>query len=298
MRLISGFAVVAVLVAGCTNASSPVDGDDDDDGSGPDDPALTIGIEPWTIDPGEDAIWCKTMKVPGEPGEVFDVSKIRVNMNSGSHHFILYRSSSDLPDSFGDCTEMNDRTFITGSQTPGTFETQFPEGKAMPIFGGEQLILENHYANADTVEITGSVTVDFFTMDHADVVDYMQTLLVVYDDFVIPPSTNDYTDGDTVSQIPGLSVWMMSSHTHKRMTNFTVDNVQAGTPTRIYENTDWHAPIQRIFDPPFVGKSGDQLAWACTWNNETVSPIVFGPTTEDEMCIMVITVFPAFDYSP
>lgn len=297
MRLISGFGVLAMvaLVAGCTNAS-PVAGDDD--GSGPDDPALTIAIEPWQIAPGQDAIWCKTMKVPGEPGEVYDVSKIRVNMNSGSHHFILYRSSSDLPDSFGDCTEMNDRSFITGSQTPGTFETQFPEGKAMPIFGGEQLILENHYANADTVEITGSVTVDFFTIDHSDVDDYMQTALLVYDNFAIPPVTNDHMDGDSINQIPGLSIWMLSSHTHSRMTNFTADKIEAGIPTRIYENTDWHAPVQTIFDPPFLGKAGDQLSWTCTWNNETDAFIYFGPTTADEMCILVATFFPALDYSP
>jgi hypothetical protein len=294
MRLFGGCALlVAVLATGCTNASSPVSGDDDDDGSS--DPALTIGIEPWQVEPGQDQIWCKTMKAPGTG--TYDVSRIRVNMTGGSHHFILYRSDVDQADGFGACTEM-DRTFITGSQTPGTYETQFPEGKAMPIFGGEQLILESHYANAGEVDVTAQVTVDFFTIAHDDVDDYLQTALLVYDDFVIPPVTNGYLDGASFNEIPGLSIWMLSSHTHSRMTMFTADRVEAGIPTRIYENTDWHAPVQTVFDPPFVGKAGNELAWACTWNNETDHPIYFGPTTDDEMCILVATFFPALDYSP
>lgn len=296
MRVLTGFVLLmAALVAGCSNVS-PVSGDDDDDGgSGGDEPALTIGIEPWQVAPGQDQVWCKTMKAPGDG--TWDVSKIRVNMTGGSHHFILYRSDVDLADGFGDCTEM-DRTFMTGSQTPGTYEVEFPEGKAMPIFGGEQLVLESHYANASTDEVTAQVTVDFFTIPHGDVEDYLQTALLSYDDFEIPPVTPDYTDGASISEIPGLSIWMLSSHTHKRMTNFTADRVEAGIPTRIYENDDWHAPVQTVFDPPFVGQAGNELAWSCTWNNETDQPIHFGPTTEDEMCILVATFFPALDYSP
>lgn len=299
MRVVVGFGLIASLLvaAGCTSASPASQGDDDDDGQ-TEEPAATIGIEPWQVGPGEDKVFCKTMKMPGADGEVFDVSKIRVTMPEGSHHFILYRSGSDLPDSFGECAEMGDRTFVTGSQTPGTYETQFPEGKAMPLFGGEQLILESHYANASTEEITGSVEVEFFTIPHDKVDDYLQTLLLVYDEFVIPPTTMGYEDGYAYPEIPGINVWMMSSHTHKRMTNFVAEEVTGGVATQIYQNDDWHAPVQKIFDPPLAGKSNTDLAFRCTWNNETDQPIYFGPTTEDEMCILVVTIFPAFDYSP
>jgi hypothetical protein len=293
-----GFGLAAVMVAsGCTSASKGSQGADDDDDD-VETPAASIAIEPWSIAPGEDKLWCKTMKMPGAADQVYDVSKIRVTMPEGSHHFILYRSSDAVPDSFGECAEMGDRRFVTGSQTPGTFETQFPEGKAMPLFGGEQLILESHYANASTDTITGSVDVDFFTMPHDKVDDYLQTLLLVYDEFEIPPTTNGFEAGTAYPEIPGVNVWMMSSHTHKRMTNFIAEETNGGVSTEIYQNDDWHAPYQKIFDPPLVGKSNTQLGFRCTWNNETDHPIYFGPTTEDEMCILVITIFPAFDYSP
>lgn len=297
--LVVGFGMVALLVAaGCTSASPASQGgtgDDDDDGQTPE---VSIGIEQWQVGPGEDRLWCKTMKMPGNEGQVFDVNKIRVTMPEGSHHFILYRTTQDYADGFGDCAEMNGRNFITGSQTPGTFETQFPEGKAMPLFAGEQLILETHYANASTDAITASVDVDFFTIAHDKVVDYLQTLLLVYDEFEIPPTTNGYEDGYAYSEIPGINVWMMASHTHKRMTNFTASEIGPSETTQVYENSDWHSPVQKIFDPPLAGKSNTQLGFRCTWNNETDHPIHFGPTTEDEMCILVVTIFPAFDYSP
>src|SRR5688500_10400762 len=215
MRRILGFAVLVVALAGCSSSSPGGTGDDDDDGSGP---AATIEIEEFQVPGLTDHIYCKTMKMPGDG--VYDVTRMRINMVEGSHHFILYRSGSDLPDGFGDCTEMNDRNFITGSQTPGTYETNFPAGKAMPLFGGEQLILESHYANASTESITGGVEVEFFTSPHDEIDAYLETALLVHDSFEIPPSTNGYSSGMQYPEVPGLNVWMMSSHTHKRMTLF------------------------------------------------------------------------------
>lgn len=294
MRRLVGFALLVVSAVGCApgGGGGPLADDDDDDGA----PALTLEIEPWSIGPGEDRLWCKTVNVPGTV--TLDVSRIRVSMNEGSHHFILYRTDDDLPDGFGDCVEM-DRNFITGSQTPGTFETQFPAGKAMPLFGGEQLILESHYANASEAGITGSVKVDFFTIPHEDVDDYMQTILVPFTDFEIPPATTGHSEGMTVPEFPGYNVWQMTSHMHKRGKLFTTTRTVSGSaPELVYSSDDWHSPELTTFSPPLAGASGNSLHFECTWDNETGQPIHHGPTTEDEMCILVLTFFPAYSYSP
>ena len=283
--------VILPLFAACSAGENGA-GDDDDDGSLE---PVTIAMEPWTVEPGEDRIWCRTMKLPSDV--TLDVSRIRITMPEGSHHFILYRTNQDLPDAFGDCNEMN-RTFVTGSQTAGTYEIDYPEGKAVPLFAGEQLILESHYANAATAPITASVQVELFPIAHQDVDAYLETSLLVHSDFSIPPETNDFSSTDELDLLPGYNVWQMSSHTHQRMTNFTAEHLlPEQDPVLIYENDDWHSPIQKEFMPPLYTEPGAKFRWTCTWNNETSEPITFGPTTDDEMCILVITYWPAISYS-
>lgn len=277
----------SLVVSGCKGSEGS---------SAPESNVVTFGIEPFEVATGEDRIWCKTMKVPSDV--TLDVRKWKITMPEGSHHFILYRSEANLPDGFGACTEMNDRVFVTASQTAGSFETEYPAGLALPLFAGEQLILETHYANATGGPITAQVEVEAHTMAHEDVTDYVQTVLAPYTDFSIPPMTNGYTDGASVNEAPGFKVIAMSSHTHSRATLVTIDRTVGGVTSRVFENTDWHAPVIKNFSPPLEGASGNSLRLECTWNNETDAPITFGPTTDDEMCIAVLTFYPAYSYSP
>ena len=287
--------MVTVAAAGLAAAAGCSDGGSSGSASPGD--VVTLEMEPWQVAAGEDRIWCKTMKVPSDV--TLDVSKFTITMPAGSHHFILYRSDSNVPDGFGDCDGM-DRTFVVGSQTYGEFEVAYPEGLALPLFAGEQLVLESHYSNASSDPITATVTVDLHTIAHDQVEDYLQTVLVPYSDFSIPPNTTGYVDGMTVPEFAGYNVLSMSSHGHKRLKRFTVDRTVAGSAgtTRVYESTDWESPEITEFTPPLAGQSGNELRFECTWDNETNQPIGFGSTTEDEMCIMVLTFFPAYSYSP
>ena len=257
-----------------------------------------IGIEPWTVAPGEDRIWCKTMKVP--VGATLDVSKFTITMTAGSHHFILYRSTSNVPDGFGACPAMNNEAFVVGSQNPGVFEFGYPAGLAMPLFSGEQLILQSHYVNASASPITAQVDVKMDLMPHSAVTDYVETFLIPDYDFTIPAGTMGYTDGGKDEpETPNLNILSISSHMHKRGVHFTIDEVDsAAVSERLFETTIWDAPPITRFDPPRPTSSSKKLHYQCTWNNETGSPIHFGPTTEDEMCIMVVTVYPALDWAP
>ncbi len=287
---LAGGLFLAVVAAGCNDGPFGEEGD-----GGGDPQTVHLGIEPFEVAQGEDHVWCKTMKVPSDV--TLDVTSVKITMAPGSHHFILYRSDNDLPDGFGDCTEMDDRLFVTGSQTPVS-EWSLPEGLALPLFAGEQLILETHYANASDGPITGEVDVELRLMPHDEVEDYIQTVLIPYTDFEIPPMTTGYVDGMTIPEIGGYNVLSISSHTHKRATLFTIDHLTDAGTERVFTNDDWHAPPTHTFDPPLRTDSDNGWRFECTWTNETDHPIHFGTTTEDEMCIMVMTFFPAYSYSP
>ncbi|HVO29563.1 MAG TPA: hypothetical protein VMV18_02455 [bacterium] len=289
MRRIVLGTVAAVLLAGCGA------------GAGKKSTALpssvTIGIAPWTVQAGEDRIWCKTMKVPFD--QTIDVSKFTIDMAPGSHHFILYRTTANLPDGFGDCPAMGNETFVVGSQNPGTFAFAYPQGLAMPLFAGEQLVLQSHYVNASNAAIQAKVDVTMDLIPHSEVTNYVETFLIPDTSFAIPPQTFGYTDGGkNQTETPGLNILSISSHMHKRGTLFTIAEIGATSSNNLFTTTTWDAPPIKVFDPPLVTDASKKLHYQCTWDNETTHTIHFGPTTEDEMCIMVVTVYPALDYAP
>jgi len=74
---------------------------------------------------------------------------------------------------------------------------------AMPLFAGEQLILQSHYANASGSDITGQVDVDITTIPHSQVVDYLETALVLDTGFAIPPMTKPMMMTVTATQEAG-----------------------------------------------------------------------------------------------
>ncbi len=287
MRSLAVFGAL-FLLAGCSSNGN---------GGGSSNPrTVTIEMEPWQVMPGEDRIWCKTMKVPSDV--TLDVSKFTVTMPDGSHHFILYTSDTDYPDGFGGCQGMNDRMFITGSQISGVYESAYGPGLALPLFAGQQLILESHYANASGDPITAHVSVEMEVIDHADVADYVQTILIPHTSFSIPPQTTGYTSSMTVPEMPGFNVISATSHAHARLTKFTADRVTPAGTNRIFETTDWDSPQVERYTPPLAGDSANSITFECTWNNETTGYIEHGSTQNDEMCILVLTFFPAYSWSP
>ena len=139
----------------------------------------------------------------------------------------------------------------------------------------------------------------------ADSIDqYSGILFYVNTEFSIPPGAGVegapvYTD-DTTCRVPrDVSVFRMQSHNHKRMTrvNTWLTDLDGNKEQVIYKNEDWHSPVTRDFsDPPLAVESGRSIHFECSWKNETNDPIVFGPSVEDEMCIVGLGYYPAIEF--
>jgi hypothetical protein len=91
-----------------------------------------------------------------------------------------------------------------------------------------------------------------------------------------------------------LYVYSVSGHMHQRGLRFTA---RRSNGTTIYENFDFAHPIFREFVPPIVLNHGDWIDYECLHDNGVTKPVrrdafgnpttlVFGTTTEDEMCTL------------
>ena len=89
----------------------------------------------------------------------------------------------------------------------------------------------------------------------------------------------------------------MTSHGHKRLTDFqiyTADTTSGADVTKLYESTNWHEPVEQNWPDasPLVTTANEGFRFQCTWNNETANPVVYGPSVENEMCIMGAGYYP------
>jgi len=55
----------------------------------------------------------------------------------------------------------------------------------------------------------------------------------------------------------------------------------------IYESNSWDLPLVKPFTPPLRLQIGQRIRYETTYYNESTFPVVFGHTSEDEMCIVL-----------
>lgn len=237
----------------------------------------------------------------GNEGD-FDLVKTASRMTPGSHHLIVYSDASASigaePPVLGlnDCTMETPRLFLYGAQTY-EFETALPSGIARKLEPGTLLIIEAHYANASDAPIDARIDVTLFPAtepieNYAGILFYMDT------EFSIPPQTSLFTDGTSCAIPENVNIYRLGSHTHKRGTKVEIfRNVPAATEQKIYESTDWSSPVEIVYpdSAPLRIGSGESFRFDCTWSNETDQAIGYGPSVEDEMCIVAAGYWPAVE---
>ncbi len=276
-----------LLLAGCGSHGS----------SGPKPMTLSFSF---VVAPGEETTKCLVAKLDNAVD--YDFSRIDSHMTPGSHHLILYRDATDLMpgsaapvEGVGDCDMGAARLFVYTTQDADHF-VEMPPGIAGKLKKHQLVILEAHYVNASTqpLQATAEVTISPATgtiTNHAGILFYLDT------DFSIPPGSGVagapvYTHNTTCETPAGINIFRLGSHTHKRGTDvqiFKAPMAVASTGgTMVYENTDWSKPQELDYpaDAPLTVGTGEAFRFACSWTNEKTTPIQFGESVEDEMCIM------------
>ena len=183
-----------------------------------------------------------------------------------------------------------------------------PAGIAGQLRENTVAILEAHYANASSEAVEAKVTVTFEPADAGTIENYAGVMMLADTNFSIPPGAGmngaaPYAHDTTCAFPADVNIFRIGSHTHKRLAKFEAfhrDVAGAADIAKIYENTDWHAPLEITYPDasPMQVTSTQGFRFSCAWNNETASAIDFGPSVEDEMCIMGAGYWPRIENGP
>lgn len=255
-------------------------------------------------------------------GDIF-INRVEIFYPAGSHHFIIYRLTEAgvakgllyngiIPDigvnAGDDFRELNtddpdpvfgvfggDRLFVVGTQTDDT-QFQFPEGVGLRLPGDTVYDLNSHYINLLGDEpLIGETYVNIYTIPEEEVQYEAVEIFVSNRSINVPPGATRlakmtwYVEDELElrKHAPGtsLNVFLLTSHMHRHGEFFEI--FQQSTGDLLHQSIAYDGAPITLYDPVLRLDPDDALRFQCTHNNyDTVEPLIFGLTSEDEMCII------------
>ena len=285
-----------------------------------------LRLPPFKIEPGTEREIYYTTQITdenGDPvqGDIF-INRVEIFYPAGSHHFILYRFTEeglangvpergitpgigvDPADSFRELDTQDplvlgnfgvDRLFVVGTQTDDTL-FQFPAGVGLRLPGDTIYDLNSHYINLLGDEtLIGETYVNIYTIPEEEVQYEAVEIFVSNRQINVPPGTTrvakmtwyveDELERRGHDPETALNVFLLTSHMHRHGELFEI--FQGSTGNLLHRSVAYDdAPID-LFNPVLRLDSDDTIKFQCIHNNyDTNEPLIFGLTSEDEMCIM------------
>jgi hypothetical protein len=255
-----------------------------------------------TVPPATEEFECVAYKLPAPTtGTEIFMSGWSHHYTTGSHHYLVYRTDlTDIPagdDTPFDCSEGNGimqhaGTYAFGGQVPDE-TVSFPTGVALPLNGGEVVILQVHYIDATAAPIDASIHVHIATMDPSAVVQ-RAGLMRMYDPFINVPPNASATAQMRCSTQHDMTVFMAQPHMHARGVMHTSWLDLPGAPpstTPFLTDPDWEHPTN--FMGTMTVPQGSSFHFRCDYQNPNDQTYFQGQSANtNEMCMLTAMFYP------
>ena len=201
----------------------------------------------------------------------------------------------------GDCQLKSDpNRILLGGWAPGTPGRNYePEvGQELPFGPNTMVTLEVHYFNSKPGEPAldrsgGELCLSSSPRPNVATPHWLGT-----ENINVPPRTTE-----TVSDIctPGMAgsetatVLSITPHMHEIGAHAKLEILRAGGEIDVIhdEPFSFENQVHYYLDPPAIVNKGDQLRASCTFNNTGDGVVTYGDGTNEEMCYLFLTAYPA-----
>ncbi len=267
-----------------------------------------VKVGPFFIEPGGEVEYFQKYELE-LPADV-DVDRIELIIPTFSHHFILYNFTGNganvIPHGLRADADHSEISLVAAVQE--ATDLRLPNGSAFIWDQNLVLDLNTHtinYAAGNTYKAEAYLNV--YTQPAGTAAQEMYTALIVNADIYIPNNGNEVSHTQDVSIFGAneIYVWGMMGHVHKYGTGYKIyerlpgnntgdllyDAACAnGVPGCVSPYFDYqHIPMRYFepllelnFSPPYG------IIHEATWVNDGPSPVWWGPTSDDEMMVMVM----------
>ena len=285
-----------------TSAGEPDVGPGDSDTTAVEAGTYQISLQSWTVGVGEEVTRCAVVELGNDAP--IQVGAIQTTLAKGSHHLIVYKTDQELTAEPYECEPFTD-TLISQPlmiSEIGAERLELPDGVALPIPAGQRILLEAHYLNYYAEPIEASATVTFETRKPEEVEHTAGIALLGTSVFNALPGQASESPWVWIDMPNGSKVYALTGHTHQWGTNVEVQISQGRFEDgdSVYppdgEPFKWNeAPIAK-FSPALELASGQGIRFKCHYMNESDSPVGFGLSANEEMCIVWAYYYPSEGY--
>jgi hypothetical protein len=245
----------------------------------------------WSVPPGKETYVCVRHTIEQDTF----ISAFEAINPPGTHHTLLTAGDPSGPDGVTPCTAADNNLLSLYGSGVGTNPMVFPEGVAVRLAAGTQLLLNLHLFNSRAETLTGTSGTRFVERAAEDVVHEAEGVLAGTVELDIPPQTETVHTG-SCTMTHDLKLFAVAPHmhqlgTHSRVVAHTADR---GDITLHDGPYDFDQQLYYMLDPLDLAQ-GDQVSIECTHDNTTDRTVQFGDSSLDEMCLVGLYRYPARD---
>lgn len=244
----------------------------------------------WSMDGGSEGYVCVRLTVE----ETLFIREFRPVAPLGTHHTVLTYSDSALrPDGTTACAAFTNADNMIFGSGVGTEPLTLPEGVAIRLEPGNQLLLNLHLFNTDGDRLTGYSAIEAVLMDEEDVVNEAEVVLAGEEFFNIPARSMNHEINGRCTMGSDVNVFAVMPHMHQFGTFMHVTAERDGELTTLHEDL-YSFDDQRYttFDALPMG-TGDRINVLCRYDNPTADDVGYGDSSLQEMCYAAVYRYPA-----
>ncbi|MBM4364451.1 MAG: hypothetical protein FJ104_17365 [Deltaproteobacteria bacterium] len=269
----------------------------------------TAGVR---LHPGEDDEWCEALVIPEDaasPGREWCVERIEVGIAEGVHHYFVakapFGSESEALMTPGERVRCVGGAHVTyGSDLEPIpigqakyVDEQLPAGVAVKLTAGQKLSVNYHWLNTTEVDQITTIALNF----HATPCDGQAELrqFGFYNQDISVPPNGTWSTEMAAAFTQDVYVSGLFRHTHRFGRDVPI--AFAGGPRDgevIFVSPDYAEGAAFRFPEPVLFRAGEGLSFTCNFENPTKDTIRFGPTADDEMCMLLGTYWQANPAEP
>ena len=270
--------LLALVLSGCAGSEETAD-------------HVDLVSVPYTLQPGEEKYFCYTTRLPADRDVA--ITKITPKYGVGTHHILASQTIATEPEGFSECNVLIRTTWIplyTGGLNSGALA--LPDGIGFrPLERGQQILMQLHLQNATDQVITDKTSLRLDFVDETP--DIKPATIYGLDNrkISVPPHSNATTTMNCAAS-RDLEVFAVLGHMHKQGVHLDVSRGPTAGTEMLYEE-DWKFEEQPVTLKSFHVNKGDNLHLRCTHKNDGNAPLLYGESSDTEMCSFVMYYAPA-----
>ncbi len=248
----------------------------------------TVLAGDWTIEPGEEYI-CVRQTID----QATTVAALEAIAPLGTHHTLLTMGQPSGPDGTAPCSAFENHAQIVFASGVGTNRMTFPEGVALEIPAGTQLLLNLHLFNTSAEALSGTSGTRMQPAAEEDVQHLAESVLGGTAQLDIPPQQDvSHVGGCVMSH--DFTVFAVAPHMHQLGVHMKVvaESALLGDVVLVDEPYSFDEQIYYMIDPIEMSE-GENIRVECTHRNTTNRQVGFGDSSLDEMCFAGLFRYPA-----